>query len=132
NQSGWELNSSNLQIFGTDYYYNNGAQGARSVKDAAYQGYGLMGLMVSGDQELSNDYYLKYGTGYFRAADDAPDSAAQANGSTLGTEVAAQVGKKFAGVYDISLRGSYGFMGDFYGDDPEDTYKVVAMVNISY
>jgi hypothetical protein len=28
-------------------------------------------------------------------------------------------------VYDISLRGSYGFMGDFYGDDPEDTYKVV-------
>ena len=132
NQSGWELNSSNLQIFGTDVYYNNGSQGARSVKDAAYQGYGLMGLMVSGDQELSNDYYLKYGTGYFRAADDAPDSAAQANGSTLGTEVAAQLGKKFAGVYDISLRGSYGFMGDFYGDDPEDTYKVVAMVNISY
>ena len=132
NQSGWELNSSNLQIFGTDVYYNNGSQGARSVKDAAYQGYGLMGLMVSGDQELSNDYYLKYGTGYFRVADDAPDSAAQANGSTLGTEVAAQLGKKFAGVYDISLRGSYGFMGDFYGDDPEDTYKVVAMVNISY
>ncbi len=62
--------------------------------------------MVSGDQELSNDYYLKYGTGYFRVADDAPDSAAQANGSTLGTEVAAQLGKKFAGVYDISLRGS--------------------------
>ncbi len=27
NQSGWELNSSNLQIFGTDYYYNNGSQG---------------------------------------------------------------------------------------------------------
>lgn len=52
-----------------------------------------MGLIVSGDQELSNDYYLKYGTGYFRAADDAPDSAAQANGSTLGTEVAAQLGK---------------------------------------
>ncbi len=43
NQSGWELNSSNLQIFGTDVYYNNGSQGARSVKDAAYQGYGLMG-----------------------------------------------------------------------------------------
>lgn len=132
NNTGYELNSDNLQIFGTDVYYNNGSQGATSVHDAAYQGYGLMGLMVSGDQELSNDYYLKYGTGYFRAADDAPDSAAQANGSSLGTEVAAQVGKKFAGLYDVSLRGSYGFMGDFYGNDPEDTYKVVAMVNISY
>ena len=103
-------------------------------------GIALMGLawLVHGllldrmSREFANDYYLKYGTGYFRVADDAPDSAAQANGSTLGTEVAAQLGKKFAGVYDISLRGSYGFMGDFYGDDPEDTYKVVAMVNISY
>jgi hypothetical protein len=132
NNTGYELSSDNLQIFGTDVYYNNGSQGAKSVQNAAYQGYGLMGLMVSGDQELSNDYYLKYGTGYFRAADDAPNSAVQANGSSLGTEVAAQVGKKFAGLYDVSLRGSYGFMGDFYGNDPEDTYKVVAMVNISY
>jgi hypothetical protein len=113
-------------------YYNNGRQGALAVLDGAYQGYGLMGLMVSGDQELASDYYLKYGTGYFRTADDAPDSAPKANGSSLGTEVAAQVGKKFAGLYDVSLRGSYGFMGDFYGNNPEDTFKVVAMVNISY
>ena len=132
NQTGYELSNANLQIFGTDVYYNNGSQGAKAVLDGAYQGYGLMGLMVSGDQKLANDYYLKYGTGYFRVADDAPDSAAQANGSSLGTEVAAQFGKKFVGLYDVSLRGSYGFMGDFYGDDPEDTYKVVAMVNISY
>ena len=102
---------------------------ARSVKDAAYQGYGLMGLMVSVIRSFPTTL-PEVRTGYFRVADDAPDSAAQANGSTLGTEVAAQVGKKFAGLYDISLRGSYGFMGDFYGDDPEDTYKVVAMVNI--
>jgi hypothetical protein len=132
NNTGYELSADNLQIFGTDVYYNNGRQGALAVLDGAYQGYGLMGLMVSGDQELASDYYLKYGTGYFRTADDAPDSAPKANGSSLGTEVAAQVGKKFAGLYDVSLRGSYGFMGDFYGNNPEDTFKVVAMVNISY
>lgn len=132
NQTGYELYNDNLQIFGTDIYYNNGSQGAKAVYDGAYQGYGLIGLMVSGDQGFSNDYYLKYGTGYFRVADDAPDSATQANGSNLGTEVAAQFGKTFAGLYDVSLRGSYGFMGDFYGDDPEDTYKVVAMVNVNY
>lgn len=132
NQSGWELNSDNLMIFGTDYYYNNGSQGGKAVYDAAYQGYGLLGLTISGDQKLDDDYYLKYGAGYFSVADDAPASASKANGSSLGTELAAQIGKKFADIYDLSLRGSYGFMGDFYQDDAEDTYKVVAMLNVSF
>ncbi|MFC1236686.1 hypothetical protein [Vibrio sp. F74] len=132
NQSGWELNSGNLMIFGTDYYYNNGSQGGKAVYDAAYQGYGLLGLMISGDQQLDEDYYLKYGVGYFSVADDAPKSTSQANGSSLGTELAAQFGKKFADIYDLSLRGSYGFMGDFYQGNSEDTYKIVAMLNVGF
>ena len=132
NNSGYELNSSNLMIFGTDSYYNNGSQGGKAVLDAAYQGYGLLGLMLSGDQMLEDDYYVKYGAGYFRVADDAPQSASQANGSNLGAELAAQFGKKFAGIYDLSLRGSYGFMGDFYQESSEGTYKIVAMLNVVF
>ncbi len=134
NQSGWELHADNLMIFGTDIYYNNGLQGGKAL-DSAYGGYGLMGLTVSGDYKLPAAAYLKYGAGYFMTADKSPKSTTAALGSDLGFEVATQIGKKFAEKYDLSLRGAYGFMGDFYkttAGSPEDTYKVVAMLNVSF
>lgn len=131
NQAAFEFHNDNLQIFGTDVYYNNGSQGGLAAY-ASYAGYGLMGLAVSGDYKLPEAAYLKYGVGYFMVADDAPDSAVKANGSDLGTEVSAMVGKKFAEKYDLSLRGSYGFMGDYYGDNVDDAYKVVTMLNVSF
>ena len=132
NNTEFELYNNNLQIFGSDIYYNNGSQGAINVYSAAYAGYGLMGLAVSGDYKLPEDAYFKYGLGYYMAADDSPDSTTAKDDSDLGTEVAAQIGKKFATYYDLSLRGSYAFMGDFYGDNVDDLYKVVTMLNVSF
>lgn len=133
NQAGYELWQDNLMIFGTDGPYNNGSQGGAAVYDSAYAGYGLMGLTVSGDFELPEAAYLKYGAGYFMTADDNPGGGTvAAPDSVLGTEVAAQIGKVFAEKYDLSLRGAYGFMGDFYGSEPEDTYKVVAMLDVNF
>jgi len=132
NQTVFELHGDNLQIFGTDIYYNNYSQGGKAVYDGAYAGYGLIGFIVSGDYKLPEAMYLKYGAGYFMVADDSPDSAAPAADSSLGAEVSAMVGKKFAEKYDLSLRGSYGFMGDYYGSNVDDTYKVVSMLNVSF
>ena len=135
NQAVFELHNDNLMIFGTDVYYNNGTQGALAVYDGAYAGYGLVGFTVSGKLKLPQSFYAKYGAGYFMVADDNPDGAAKANDSSLGTEIAAQVGKKFADYYDLSLRGAYGFMGDYYKTataDAEDTYKVVAQLNVGF
>jgi hypothetical protein len=135
NNAGYEIPNDNLMIFATDAPYNNGKQGGLAVYDGAYAGYGLIGLMLSGDYKLPEASYLKYGAGYFMVADDTPDNRAPKNDSVLGAEVAAQVGKKFAEKYDLSLRGAYGFMGDFYKTattSPDDTYKVVAMLNVSF
>ncbi len=132
NQTGWELNGDNLMIFGTDVYYNNGSQGAIGVMGSAYQGYGMMGVTVSGSYKLPEASYLKYGAGYFMAADDAPTNRVAKDDSDLGYEVAAQVGKKFAEKYDLSLRGAFAGLGDFYGTNNDDLYKVVAMLNVSF
>lgn len=139
-QGGFEYHNDNLMIFLTDVYYNNGAQGARAFGDAAYSGFGLWFVTVSGKLKLPQDFYAKYGVGYFSAVEETPLGTGPdlVEGTTLGTEVAAMVGKKFAEKYDLSLRGGYGFLGDFYdslasnGDDPDDLYKVVAMLNVSF
>jgi len=136
NQAAFEFHNDNLMIFGTDVYYNNGSQGAKAL-NAAYGGYGLIALTASGKLKLPEAFYLNYGAGYFMAADDTINGATTASvaGSDLGIEVAAMVGKKFAEKYDLSLRGAYGFMGDFYKVgtvDPENTYKVVAQLNVGF
>ncbi|WP_020677394.1 hypothetical protein [Geopsychrobacter electrodiphilus] len=135
NQAGYELPSDNLMIFGTDAYYNNGSQGGLAVYSSAYAGYGLMALMVSGDYKLPEAAYLKYGAGYFMAADKSPTHGVAKDNANLGAEFDAMVGKKFAEKYDLSLRGAYGLLGDFYkvgGQSPDDLYKVVAMLNVSF
>ncbi|MBE0501798.1 MAG: hypothetical protein IBX47_10180 [Desulfuromonadales bacterium] len=132
----FEYHNDNLMIFLTDVYYNNGSQGALALKNAAYAGYGLMFLTVSGDVKLGNDMYAKYGAGYFTATDDKVDGGPVSKaGKDLGFEVDAMIGKKFAEKYDVSLRGAYGVMGDFYkvgAVDADDVFKVVAMVNVGF
>lgn len=133
--SQYEFGNDNLMIFGTDAYYNNGSQGGLAAFNGAYAGYGLLGLMVSGDYKLPAASYLKYGAGYFMAADDSPSNRTPANDSAMGAEVDVHVGKKFAEKYDLSVRGAYGLLGDFYkvgGQSPDDLYKVVAMLNVSF
>jgi hypothetical protein len=138
---GFEYHKDNLSLFLTDVFYNNAPHTAFALSDAAYAGYGLIFLTVSGKVDLPQDYYVRYGAGYFSAlkdsANDAPSSADK-DGKTLGGEVAARIGKVFAEKYDLSLRGAYGFLGNFYNstnpalDDPDDIYQVVGMVNVSF
>lgn len=135
-QGGYEYYSDNLSIMMTDAYYNNGSQGILAFDAAAYQGFGLVFATISGDYKLPQDSYLKYGLGYFTALDDDNGSVDVA-GKSLGTEVALMAAKTFAEKYDLSLRGSYVVLGDFFdgfdaGSDPDDPWKVVAMLNISF
>jgi hypothetical protein len=53
---------------------------------------------------------------------------------SLGTEAALMIGKKFAEKYDLSLRGSYVFLGDAFDTfgDLDDPWKAVAMVNVGF
>jgi len=135
---GFEYHKDNMMLFLTDVYYNNGTQGALALKDAAYAGYGMWFLTVSGKVDLPQGYYARYALGYFSAVEDQTDNdvTTRVADTDLGTEIDAMVGKKFAEKYDVSLRGAYGMLGDFYTapglSDPDDIYKVVAMVNVSF
>lgn len=137
---GFEYHKDNLMLFLTDVYYNNAPHTALALSDAAYAGYGLMFLTVSGKVDLPQDYYVRYGAGYFSALEDERNDEAVASreDTDLGAEFAARIGKVFAEKYDVSLRGAYGMLGGFYdattagADDPDDIYKVVGMVNVSF
>jgi hypothetical protein len=54
----------------------------------------------------------------------------------MGTEVDLMVGKTFNEKIDLSLRGAYAFLGEFFDDnvngDPDDAWKAVAMINVAY
>jgi len=138
----FEFYDENLQIFLTDAYYNNTAAGRRALDDAAYAGFGLFGAAFSGKYVPVQDVYAKWGVGYFLALDDRRDdsSAPEDNrrGTTLGTEISAQVGMIVADKVDISLRGAYAYLGDFYdgqaagGRDPDNLYKVTAMIHVPF
>lgn len=137
----FEFYDENLQIFLTDVYYNNTAAGRHALDDAAYAGFGLFGAAFSGKYVPVQDVYAKWGLGYFMAMDDRRDGSAapedNRRGTTLGTELSAQVGMIVADKVDISLRGAYALLGDFYdgqagGSDPDDLYKVTAMINVPF
>jgi hypothetical protein len=138
----FEFYDENLQIFLTDAYYNNTAAGRRALVDAAYAGFGLFGAAFSGKYVPVQDIYAKWGLGYFLALDDRRDasSATEDNrrGTTLGAELSAQIGMIVADKVDISLRGAYAYLGDFYdgqaagGSDPDDLYKVTAMIQVPF
>jgi hypothetical protein len=129
----------NLGIFLTDIYVNNAAK-ERYAMIAAQNGFGLFGAVLSGNHKLPSDYYVKWGAGYFTAlTDDVDDDGTEeVAGEDLGYELAAQVGRKFAEKVDVSLRGNYASFGDFFdgivagGKDPDDIFKVVAMLSVDF
>ncbi|GAB6063118.1 hypothetical protein [Deferrisoma palaeochoriense] len=130
--------SDNLLIFVNDAYWNSYGQFGYAMTDAAYAGWGLWGVTLSGSYvpPMMKQVYVKGGLGYFAALEDDRKTE-EREGKSLGTEVALRVGYKLAEVVDLSLNGAYAFLGDFYdksdaGKDPDDLYELYAMVNVSY
>lgn len=135
--TGFQFYNEGLMIFLTDIYYNNGSQGAKFA-DAAFNGFGLAAVTCKGDLALGNGMYLKYAAGYFMALDDSSDytgSTVNKDGSSMGIEADVMVGKKINEKVDLSVRGAYALLGDFYdaaGTDSNDPWKVVAMLNVGF
>ncbi len=138
----YEFYDAGLMIFLTDMDYNNFGGGRLAFTDAAYAGYGLIGGVLSGSftPPAMKQMYIKGALGYFAALDDKVNDEADKSreGTSLGTELAVKVGYKIADKVDVSLRGAYGMLGNFYdkqaadGEDPDDLYKLIAMVNVPY
>lgn len=139
--------SENQMQFLVDPYVMNDTKEQYAIADAVYQGYGLMAAVLSGNHNLPEDFYVKWGVGYYRAVSDERDDESNASreGKTLGYEVAARVGKKIFEKVDVSLNGSYADYGSFYDDsvdtngtaaggkdDPDATYKTYLMVNVPF
>lgn len=127
----YEFPDTGLSIFMTDKFHNNGGQGALALKNAAYAGNGLFSLIYTGKQNIDK-IYVDYAAGYFMALDDKGTE-----GTNLGLEVSAGVGTKVTEKVDLSLRGSYALLGDYYdapagGSAPDDPYKVVAMLDMRF
>jgi len=149
----YDFYNENLMQFLTDKFVLNYGKERYAMADAAEQGYGLLGFVLSGNHKLPADMYLNWGAGYFMAADEERNisgTKTKREGDELGYEVSVRVGKKYFEKVDVSLNASYAGYGDFYdgtavtsfnpttgdilarGDDPEDTYKAYLMVNVPF
>ena len=138
--------SENQMQFLTDPYVMNDGKERYAEADGATAGFGLMAVVLSGNHKLPQDMYLKWGAGYYMAADDkaaigVKGAEVEREGDTMGYELCARVGKKFFEKVDVSLNGSFADYGDFYDDtvtekgkkgDPDSTYKTYLMVNVPY
>ena len=135
----------NLMQFLVDKFVCNYGKERYAFNDAVFNGFGLMGLVASGNHKLPSDMYLNWGAGYFRAVTDDvdDDNVDDAEGKTLGWEVAARFGKKYFEKVDVSLNASYASYGNFYDNtapkngvagagDPDGTYKAYLMVNVPF
>jgi hypothetical protein len=136
NLSVFEFYKDGLMIFGTDVRYNNGP-GGRYAYNAAYDGYGLLGLTLGADMKIAGDYALHLGLFTGVTLDEAIDDAADSKeGTTLGTEINCQLSRNVGEKANVALRGAYAFLGDYYdaaaGDDPDDMYTVSVVLNIGY
>jgi hypothetical protein len=136
--TGFQFYKEGLMLFLTDIYYNNGTQGGL-YKDAVFSGLGLSALTLKGNVGLDGGYYLKYAAGYFMANDDkGPSSYKVVEGKSMGTEFDLMFGKKINEKVDLSIRGAYAFLGDFYdnwsgtGMDADNPWKAVAMINVGF
>lgn len=131
--------SENQMQFLCDPYVMNDSKERYAENDAIGAGYGLFAAVLSGNHNLPNNLYLKWGAGYYTALADERDdeSSASREGKTLGYELAARIGTKVFEKVDVSLNGSYAGYGSFYdnsaaGDDPDATYKTYLMVNVPF
>lgn len=137
-QGNYEFADENLMIFLVDKFVNNVAKNRYAITDAVEAGYGLHGLVASANlKNLPMGTYSNLGAGAFFVADKNPDGAARKDDADLGYEVAASVGKVFAEKFDLSLRGSYAFLGKFYdapanNNDPDDVYTVALMARVPF
>jgi hypothetical protein len=144
NNGAFEFYDEGLGIFLADAFYMNTAAGRLALTDAAYAGYGLMGLAVNCAYTLPSMKALtiKGAVGMFSAMDEEPDLVAEREDTYLGTELALSVGYKVAEKAEFILRGNYAMLGDFYdntttdddGDPtkPDDQYKLALTVNVPY
>ncbi len=140
----YEFVGENLQQFLCDAYVTDANKHRYALTDAAAAGYGLFGAVASGNHNLSDTMYFKWGAGYFMSLEEKRDNEAvkSRQGDTLGYEVSARVGKKFFDKVDVSLNASYAGYGDFYDDqvtddkglaaDPDSTYQAYLMVNVPF
>jgi len=150
----YDFYNENLMQFLTDKFVLNYGKERYAMADAAEQGYGLLGFVLSGNHNLPAAMYLNWGAGYFMAADEERNISGvktEREGDELGYEVCVRIGKKFFEKVDVSLNASYAGYGDFYdktavssvtfpegvrtvtlGEDPEDTYKAYLMVNVPF
>jgi hypothetical protein len=91
---------------------------------------------MKGNMGFADGYYLRYAAGSFMANDDTSATGFKREGEYMGTEVDLMVGKTFNEKIDLSLRGAYAFLGEFFDDnvngDPDDAWKAVAMINVAY
>lgn len=137
----YDFVNENLMQFLTDPFVLNYGKERYAMNDAAEEGYGLLGFVLSGNHKLPAEMYLKWGAGYFMAADEERNIAGvktEREGDELGYEASVRFGKKYFEKVDVSLNASYAGYGDFYdktapnGDDPDDTYKAYLMVNVPF
>jgi len=142
---GSELNKEGLMIMLKDYWICNAGTTAYAMADGARDGYGLIALTSTAKfSELPYGLYVNLAAGYFMAADDTKndDPATKRQGSNIGYEVAAGVGKEIVQNYDLSLRGAYAGFGDFYDGtvtgnngspaDPDNVYKITMMLHVKF
>ena len=115
------------EIFLTSASYNNSGS-PRLALNAAYSGYGLIGVVASAKMNYDGGMYSMIGGGYYMAVEkNGKDD------TDLGYEIDATVGTKIAEKADISLTAAYAGLGDFYADQANDTlYKINAMLNVSF
>ena len=148
----YEFPGENLMQFMVDAYVCNYGKESYAWQDSVDQGYGLLAFVASGNHKLPSDMYLKWGAGYFLAADDEAKGSTgiygdnnefvgdtRGGGDTLGYELAVRFGKKYFEKVDVSVNASYAGYGDFYdntargvNNDPDSTYKTYLMLNVPF
>lgn len=111
-----------FMIFTPDIAWNSVGQYGFAMTDAAWAGYGLGSVVLTGSYvpEQNKKIHLKGGVGYFSSLEDklaANDPRTDRAGTNLGTEVFVRTGYKFADNLDLSLNGAYAFLGDFYDNN---------------
>jgi hypothetical protein len=129
----YEYYKEGSEIFLASKSYNNSGSPAKALHDAAYAGFGLLGIIVNADMKYDGGVYSKLHAGYYQALEDAITGGSTVADKDLGFEVAATVGTKVAEKADLSLTGAFAQLGDFYDGAPNDElFKVNAMLNVSF
>ena len=116
-----------------------------AMVDAAWQGYGLWGGVITAKyvRKIRARPYLRAALAHLRSLEDelAPgDPRGDRGGKTIGTELAVRLGFTPVEPVELSLNGAYALLGDFYdglapnrpGTDPDSAYALCVMINIPF